>query len=289
MKILIEKYPLGTIPGQRTPGRYIDEILYENIKPLAKKIINDMTWLMIISSSTLEVGAGKSVFAQQFGEAYLSLINEYHKINNELTMQNIVFRPEDLIKRAFEVPEFSLVILDEWEDVHYWSQLGISLRQFLRKCRQLHLLLIVICPNFFQVPMPYAISRSICFIDIKFGEEFERGYFSFYSFEGKKDLYLKGKKTMNYKVVRADFWGRFADGWVVDKNEYLSAKRLDAERDDKPDKRFDEKKIKTDLFRQLYDKFKGKITIKEWSEAFDISEMTAYRWLKKETDITPNT
>lgn len=281
MKILIEKYPKGSLPNQQTPGRYIDETLYENIKILAKAIIKDMTFLVILTSSTLEVGTGKSVFSQQFGEAYLSLVKEKHKIENELTMQNIVFSPEDLIERSFEVPRYSVIILDEWEDAHYWSQLGISLRQFFRKCRQLNLLMICIIPNYFQLPMSYAISRSICLIDVKFGEGFERGFFKFYNFQTKRLLYLKGRKTMDYNVVRPNFSGRFADGWVVDKDEYHRMKYLDSLKYDKENK----KKIsEKEITMKIFDKVKKNLTevpLYRLAEAFEITRQTAYNWQKE--------
>jgi len=279
MKILEEQYPKGTLPGQRTDGRYIDGYLYENIKVLSKNIIRDMTFLTFICSSTLEVGTGKSVFAQQFAEAYLEEIKQQHNIDNPLSMRNIVFRPQELIKRAFEVPRYSVVILDEWEDAHFWSELGMSLRQFFRKCRQLNLLIICIIPNYFQLPINYAISRSVALVDVKFSGEFQRGYFSFYNFDTKKNLYIFGKKTQNYRVVKPNFSGRFADGYVVDEDEYRRAKYLDmlrAERDEK--KPLTEKQVKQRIFVEVSKELE-EITVIRLAEAFKISKSTAYSWI----------
>ncbi len=60
---------MGSFKGQRSPGKYIDAWLYQNLDMLAGKIVDDMTFLGIIYSSTLEVGTGKSVLATQIGEA----------------------------------------------------------------------------------------------------------------------------------------------------------------------------------------------------------------------------
>ena len=291
MKILEDRYPKGTLKGQKSDGRYIDRTLYENIKILAKNIVRDMTYLGIISSSTLEVGTGKSVFVQQVAEAYLEAVREYHGIDNSLTMKNIVFSPKDLIERSFKIPKYSTIILDEWEDSHYWSELGMSLRQFFRKCRQLNLFMLIIIPNFFQLPLAYAVSRSVFFIDVKFAGEFERGYFRFFSFNKKKDLYLRGKKTQNYGIVKPDFWGRFSDGYVIPEKEYRRVKYLDMlkfeSKDSKPPT---EKEIKVKLFKQIYQNLE-KISIKDLSRGFGISERTAYRWLKEkdETDFDNKT
>lgn len=288
MKILQERYPMGSIKSQKTPGRYIDGTLHENLKVLARNINKDMTYLGIITSSTLEVGTGKSVFAQQMAEAYLELVKEYHKIDNKLTMQNITFHPKDLIERSFKIPKYSVVILDEWEDTNYWSQLGISLRQFFRKCRQLNLFMIIIIPNFFQLPSSYAISRSVFLVDVKFEGEFDRGYFSFYNFNTKRSLYIRGKKTQDYSVVRSNFYGRFADGYVVNEDEYRTAKLKDlTDQEDKANKVIDPLQIRREIFREMKEALKGRLTVEELSKAFKIHERTAYKWLDATKDQEP--
>lgn len=283
MKILENKYPLGSIPGQRTPGRYIDGALHENIKILARNIANDMTFMMVISSSTLEVGTGKSTLAQQICEDYTDLVNQYHGTNLEFTTNNIVWRPKELIERAFKVPKYSALLLDEWDDLHYWSELGISLRQFFRKCRQLNLFMIIICPNFFQLPMAYAVSRSIAFIDVKFEGEFQRGFFAFYNFEKKKNLYIFGKKTLNYHATKPDFNGRFLGGYAVDKDEYLKAKRKDTDESEHRVKPVDERAIKVKIFKRLTETL-PEVTKKRLAEAFGIGERTSQHWLHDENE-----
>jgi len=227
MKILESKYPIGTIQGQKTAGRYIDGTLYENLKIAAKNITKDLTYLGICSSSTLEVGAGKTTLMSQIGEAYTDLVNQYHGTHLKFDIKNCVFRPNDLITRSFELPKYSFIFLDEWEETHYWSELAVTLRQFFRKCRQLNLFIMIIIPNFFQLGISYAVSRSLFFIDVRFEGEFDRGYFRFYGFEKKKELYLRGKKEQNYNVVKADFCGRFTNGYAFDEKEYRKIKYQD--------------------------------------------------------------
>lgn len=279
MKILEDKYPLGTIPGQRTAGRYIDGMLWQNISLLARNIVKDMTYLAIITSSTLEVGTGKSVFAQQIMEAYFEGVRQYHNIDNTLTMENLVFKPKDVIERAFKVPRYSGVIIDEWEDAHYWSELGMTLRQFFRKCRQLNLFIIIIIPNFFQLNINYAITRSVFLCDVTFSGEFDRGYFSFYSFKSKKALYLLGKKTQNYNCVQADFSGRFLDGYVVDEAQYRAAKLKDLEEEGSAKERPIDLRAMT---REIVKKFRmncPEIPIWKLAQGFGVSERTINRYL----------
>jgi hypothetical protein len=290
MKILTDKYPMGSLPNQHTAGRYIDETYYENLKILAEVITNDMTFMAVISSSTLEVGTGKSVFVQHTAEAWISLLKEIHNIDlPELTMKNIVFKPKDLITRAFDVPQYSVVIVDEWDDAHYWSELGVSLRQFFRKCRQLNLFIILVIPNFFQLPINYAVSRSVFFVDVRFEGKFERGFFRFYSFKKKKDLYIYGKKTQNYECVKPDFIGRFTNGYVVDEKQYRAAKMKDMIDSEKEVVKPTESEIKARLFKQIKDKLPN-ITIPILADAFGVSSRTGDRWLHdmKELSGIPN-
>ena len=291
MKILKERYPMGSLKNQQTAGRYINATLYENLRILAKTIKKDMTYLGIISSSTLEVGTGKSVFIQQMAEAYLDLVKQIHGIDNRLTMNNIVFSPKELIERAFKIPRYSVILVDEWEDAHYWSELGMSLRQFFRKCRQLNLFMLVIIPNFFQLPQSYAVSRSVFFIDVLFQGEFQRGFFKFYSFNKKKKLYLKGKKQQNYDCEKPDFIGNFTDGYVIPEKEYREKKYLDMLKYDSH-QFLNEKQVRIKLFKQVYRGITKmskeqmlrrfgltKISVKALSQLFDFSGRTGLRYL----------
>jgi len=259
----------------------MNDTYYENIKIIARNVTKEISPIGICSSSTFEVGAGKSVFWQQTGEAYTELINKYYNLNLTFTKNNIVFHPKDLIERAFKLPKYSCLILDEWEDSHYWSELGTSLRQFFRKCRQLNLFLLIIIPNYFQLPMSYAISRSLFFVDVRFSGEFDRGYFSFYNFERKKQLYIKGKKTMDYKVTKSNFTGRFTDGYAIPREEYLRMKYLDMLKYDDEQKKVTKKDILIELFKQLHTNLE-EISLKRLSEAFGVSERTGSRWFNKE-------
>jgi hypothetical protein len=257
MKVLKDKYPKGTWKYQKTDGRYVDALLHQNLRLLATKIVKDMTFLGIGFSSTLEVGTGKSVLFSQIGEIWGELMKEIHNIDVPFTQKNIVFRPEELIERAFEVPQYSCILLDEWEDAHYWSGLGMTLRKFFRKCRQLNLFILVIIPNFFQLPLGYAISRSIFAIDVKFDDSLERGGYDFYGFKSKKKLFIKGRKFHDYNVQAADFNGEFFDGYGVPEKEYRRVKRLDMEKYDDEDKTIVPAKaiyeIESKVIKQIHD------------------------------------
>ena len=272
MKILTQKYPKGSFKGQRTDGRYIDALLYDNLKLMATKIVNDMTFMAVCSSSTLEVGTGKSVLLTQIGEAWTEIMKETHNIDVPFTMKNVVFRPEELIERSFEVPQYSCILLDEWEDAHYWSKLGMTLRKFFRKCRQLNLFILVIIPNFFQFPLGYAISRTIFFIDVKFDDNLDRGNYDFYGFKSKKNLYMKGRKFHDYSVQHPDFQGEFFDGYGVPEAQYRRVKREDMmkyDADETPP--LNPIDIKHQLIREMVKNSQGKLSQSQIAQAVNLS------------------
>ena len=271
---------MGSFPGQKSPGKYIDETLYDNLKILAKRIVDDMTFLGVCFSSTLEVGTGKSTMISQIGESWTQIMKDMHGIDVPFDIKNCVFRPKELPERAFKLPKYSFVFCDEWEDAHYWSELSMALRTFFRKCRQLNLFMIIIIPNYFQLPINYAVSRSVFAIDVKFENEFERGYFCFYNFQRKKDLYMKGKKFHDYGVCKPNFIGRFTNGYGLDEKEYRKAKYNDMIRaEEDAVKELSPKDIKIQNFQQVYSNLSN-VSLKKLSEAFGISERTGNRWLK---------
>lgn len=218
---------MGSFHNQRSPGRYIDSTLYQNLILPTQKIVKDNTFLYFIFSSTLEVRTGKSTLAQQIGEGYYDLLYKIHGIKRELTMDNILFTPKDFMDRARKLPKYSYIILDEWEDSHYWSTLAMTLKTFFQKCGQMNLFMCAIIPNFFLLPIQYATGRSLFAIDVHYGRNFERGFFKFYNIKRKSDLYLKGKKFHNYRVVLPNFRGKFKDGYAVNEQEYRNAKYND--------------------------------------------------------------
>lgn len=282
MKYCIDKYPMGSWKGQKSPGKYIDGWLYKNLELFADKIIKDMTFLGIIYSSTLEVGTGKSVLATQIGEAWTEIINKKYNLNINYDVENIVWRPKDLIERSFQIPKYSYILLDEWEDSNYWSELGMTLRQFFRKCRQLNLFMVCIIPNWFQLPLSYAISRSVFAIDVKFNDNLDRGFFSYYNFPAKRMLYVNGKRQHNYKVARPTFNGQFADGYGVDEAEYRKRKyedmlKYDEENPQKLSKSQIEAKKNIEFMNRLIEK-NPKMTSKELADFFGVSIMTISRW-----------
>lgn len=288
VKYCLEKYPMGSWKGQQSDGRFMDGYLYKNLELLANKISQDMTFMSIIYSSTLEVGTGKSVMATQIGEAWTEIVNKKYNLNLKFNVDNIVWNPKDLIKRSTEIfndgeGRFSCIVLDEWEDATYWSDLGVTLRQFFRKCRQMNLFMICIIPNWFQLPIGYAVSRSLFAIDVRFSDTLDRGNFYFYNFPAKRALYINGKKNYNYKAWKPTFYGKFPDGYGVDELEYRKRKYEDMVKQDMANpetfaKVGIRKQYGTVVFKNLKQKY-PELTMDELAKILAISTRTLYEWV----------
>lgn len=285
MKFGEETFPKGTFKKQLTDGAYLDKTLSQNLDIYAKKIADDMHFLILITGND-SVGNGKSTLASHLG-SYLTLkINELHKTNNTFTSKNISFNSEELEKKSFQHNPYSVLVLDEGDDLvsNWMKETAQNLKRYFRKCRQLNQILILILPSFFELPKFYALARSHCLLNVKFLGNFDRGFFDFYGPKSKKLLYLKGKKEWNYSAYNKDFHGRFFSEYCFfpdtqsEAKKYRDRKHSDMMNDADRKKPLTEAQLKGKMFSQVY-KNLGDISIKRLAEGFGVSERTGNRWL----------
>jgi len=290
MKFAQELFPLGSFKGQQTAGAYIDGTLASNLDILAKKLPNDMHFCGLCSGHD-GVRNGKSTIVSQIGTYLTWKINQLHGNNLTFTDKNIVMKGRDLEKVSFELPQYSIIVLDEGDDLttHGAKSLAVNLKRYFRKCGQLNQILILILPSFFELPKFFALNRTHFLIDTKFHGEFERGTYSFYSSRNKKLLYLRGKRDWNYDAYKHDFSGAFTGHYYFFPDlegcvqRYTDKKRYDLEHDDveyqTPQQV--EKKVISKLFCQVYQNLVD-ISVKKLSKAFGFTERTGFSYLNKQ-------
>jgi len=286
VKVCEKDFPMGSYKKQKTAGLYMDGILKDNLDILAEKIVDDQMFVILITGSGF-VRIGKSVLAQQVGKYLSYKVNELHKVKTDFTLKNITFKGNELQKKAIELPKYAVLDLDEGDDLveHYWSKLARDLRRFFRKAGQLNQFVILVLPDFFELPRAYAITRSTCLINVRFVGKFDRGFFNFYNFERKKQLYLKGKKYANYKAVKPNFFGRFENVYTVPEQEYRAKKQKDLEEAEEEMVKTPNQIIKEtqqDCFRKVYANIQIKLV--KLSQIFGITLQTGYNWLNSEKD-----
>jgi len=299
MKFGEDLFPLGTFKKQETAGAYIDKALSENLNIIAKKISNDMTFLGIISGHD-SVGTGKTTFMTQIASYLTWKINQIHGTNNTFTHKNLVFKGTDLAKRSFELPKYSVVCLDEGDDLTtaHFKATTMKLKRYFRKCRQLNQILLLIIPSFFELPKFYALARSHFLVDVEFKGEFDRGFFSLYGPSSKKKLYIRGKRDWDYGVQKADLKGFFFSSYTFFPNcneeieLYKKAKYKDmvddAKKEEEESKAIPEirKEIRKEIFIRIHNYFPD-IKLNEIAKAFGVHPVTCGRWLaeyKKEKE-----
>lgn len=237
-RVCCEEFPKGSYPGQKEDGFPLDDALKENLDLLPKNIVNDWDFTIIISGNG-EVRVGKSVLGMQIGYYLHSQMKKLYNKNTIFTLQtNYAFSGAKLIPMGGELAKehkYSSLVYDEaaadLDSKKLMTRKTKALIDYFRECGQYNLFNILIVPDFFELPKGIAITRSICLIDVQyFGNKegiFERGYFNFYSRKQKKELYIKGKKFLDYNAARADFYGRFSNFYPLPEDEYRKLK-LDA-------------------------------------------------------------
>lgn len=194
---------------------YMDGFMKKNLD-VAKKVIKK-DWDMVFLYDGNE-GSGKSVKAMQ--DAYYC--------DPSLTVDRIVFNPEDFKKAVMSAEKYQAIIYDEaYGGLSSRSAMGSvnkAIVQMLTVIREKNLFIFIVLPSFFDIDKYVALWRSRALIHIYTAENFERGYFAFYNKDRKKKMYVEGKKYYNYKVAKPNFFGRFTNFYPVDEKEYREKK-----------------------------------------------------------------
>lgn len=163
--------------------------------------------------------SGKSVLGMQMA-AYC---------DPTLTVDRIVFNPKDLKDKIMKAKPYQSIVYDEaytgLSSRATMSLINRSLISMLAEIRQKNLFVFVIMPCFFDLDKYVALWRSRALIHVYTGKNFERGYFSFFNVQRKKQLYILGKKYYSYGKPRANFIGRFTNRYPIDEAEYKLKKR----------------------------------------------------------------
>lgn len=200
----------------------MDGFLQRNLDLLAKNIKKDWFFMILISGSG-KVRVGKSVFAGQVAY-YLSEKNGVKFTTNEYYMS-----AEEMMKKAIKLPKNSAFVYDEaksgLDSKRAMESITKGVLDFFAEAGQLNLIPIIVLPDFFDLKKEIAVTQSVCLINVYYTGEFERGYFSFYGEDKKKELYFKGKFYRSYFAAKPDFRGRFTNTYVVPEEDYRTKKR----------------------------------------------------------------
>lgn len=222
-------------------GFWMDDYLKKQLDVLIKNVHKDWNFNIIISAGG-EMRIGKSVLAMQIGAYWSYEIERIHGKNKEIKIQrgftvkdNIAFDGNSIMEKGEKLgKEYKYAALqmdeaaDDLESTKTLTQETKVIKDYLRKSAQYNMLNIIVQGEYFEVPKPIALSRSIYLIDVDYTIDregnFKRGMFKFYSRRNKKLLYLRGKRDLNYSAVKPDFKGSFVNFYPIDEKEYREGK-----------------------------------------------------------------
>ena len=94
----------------------------------------------------------------------------------------------------------------------------------LAEIRQKRLFVCIVMPTFFDVDRYVALWRSRALVHVYVGKKLQRGFFTFYNMERKKQLWVLGKKYYSYFKPPANFKGRFTNHYVLEEAKYRKKK-----------------------------------------------------------------
>ena len=238
VKVCEEWYPKGSFPGQQSDGFYLNSFLKDNLDYLIPNIIKDWDFTIIISGHG-DVRVGKSRLALTIGTYLAYQVEKIHGIKVKWTLNdNIAFKGSDLISNGHFLGKdykCSPLVHDEagveLQAAKVRSENTQKMLAYYRECGQYNLFNLIVIPDFFELPKGIAISRSICLLDVYYTIDketklFKRGFFKFYNKDNKRDLYVKGKKFLDYNAAPYNFFGDFIDFFPWDGGELEKYKQL---------------------------------------------------------------
>lgn len=151
----------------------------------------------------------------------------------ELSLENIYYTPEDFLHGLSTAKEGSAHIFDEAMLISNRSSMSIvnkMMIQAMSMIRSKNIFVIFNINSIFDLDKNIALSRADALFHVYGDNLLDRGNFAaFFKPKGQEDrlklLYLLGKKYYSYSKPRANFYGRFAKEFLLNKEEYEKRKQ----------------------------------------------------------------
>ncbi len=180
---------------------YYDGLLLKNLNLCKKNIRKDWDYVFVIDG---EVGAGKSVFAQQIAH-YVS--------DGDFDLDEICFTPEQFKEQIVKSEKYNAIVFDEaFRGLSSRSALTETnkiLISMLQEIRQKNLFVFIVLPSLWDLDKFVVMHRCKGVFHIYTDENKNRGYFKFYKREKIMGMFANPMKW-RYKLPKApQFKGRF--------------------------------------------------------------------------------
>jgi hypothetical protein len=167
---------------------------------------------------------------ERTGKSTLGITCGMYLSNNTLTMDNFASGMDDCTEKIKNLPEESVLIVDESSLVFSSADaIKKEQKQLLRVLDvvgQKRLKFIIILPAFHDLNKQIATRRSRFLLHVYTDKALNRGFFSYYGEKTKKRLYIEGKKNYGSMAFPEPEWdGRFNDYIPPFNDEYLRLKK----------------------------------------------------------------
>ena len=219
--------------------------------------------------------------------------------NSKFGINNIVWTPEQFSDLVDKSEPYTPILWDEFVLGGLSSDAMTSMQGTIIKkmtmIRKKRLFIILIIPYIFMT-RPYFLSRMRLLLHSYTPDGIKRGYFKFYNYQEKNQLYFYGKKTWNYNGATYSFAARqylktLADVGI-DEEEYEKRKDdailMMSQKDDKVNKYTDGFCILADYIKEnerlTYEKLKEKYDL-PLSTTLIASKIRAYKSRTQEKEV----
>lgn len=181
---------------------WLDEELYKKLVNLKK--IQSKGWDGVI------IVDGK----ERSGKSTLGMACGWFMSNKQLTEKNFATGLGDVTKKIVNLPDKSVIILDEgslmFSSKDYANKAQRQLIKILDVVGQKNLIFIICLPCFFDLNKTIAVRRSLFLLHVYPTKDYQRGSYAFWGEKKKGKLYVVGKKNYDsYAFPKAEFVGQY--------------------------------------------------------------------------------
>lgn len=200
---------------------YIDDGLKrqldEKVLPDLKKKDKDVVFIV----DGKERG-GKSKFADIL-QAYVASVLE-----TDYDLDNVCMTPEEFRNKVQSANKNEGVTYDEAHrgmgSRRALSEVNNILIDLMMEMGQRNLFVVVVLPTFFMLDRYPALYRARGLFHV-YERKGQRGFWVYFNERKKQELYIKGKKLLNYNCMHwPKFRGRFYNQYSIDEEEYRKKK-----------------------------------------------------------------
>lgn len=261
------------LPDNSEEGIYLDGYLKKKLDFVRKIIKKGWDCPILIDGSER---SGKSTLAMTMG---------YYLSDTKLGINNFASGMKDATKKIKELPDKSILIIDEGSLV-FSSKDAMNkgqkqLMKILDVVGQKNFIIIICLPSFFDLNKQIAVRRSRFLLHVYKNKEWKRGRFVYFGEKKKRILYEMGKKNFgSYAKPKCNFRGTFPDFKPEFYNDYIKLKNKSMlEALDMGEERFNPERHLTKIIGDFKENC-PEVTNKTLAKGFCISLRSVYLRLK---------